>query len=664
MLLLNKKTWILIAVFFLSAINIQVYGNAVDSLRLQILLTKNDSNRAQLFNLIAEKFLKEKKFSKDSVCGYADSALNVAQKVSFKEEIARALYLKGRAIINNTDKANQYLLQSLSLYETLNDSANIADCHLQLGVISYTLQNYADAELHFVKSINTSSINSRTKTISHYLLALTLSETNKVMTAIRHFNIALKGYSLLDDSIGIIQCNTYTGKMYLNINEPQKALDQLLQTVEFGKNANVENSILQRTYAFLSTAYLQTKNVNKAIEYGLLAIESNNDALTKKEALGSLSTAYAATGNYQRAYFYSSQQKLLNDSLYNNNIFKNVYDLRSKYTYEKKIEQEKIEQEKILAKQEAANEKEKIRTRFVLVIALLFVVLLGVLYNRFRLKQKHNAKLSRTLKTLRETQQQLVQQEKLASLGFLTAGIAHEIKNPINFITNFSQSANELIEEFFQSKTEEEKSEIAYDIKKLLQKINEHGKRADSIVDNMLMSKRNSSHKKTIADVNHLLIENVELAYQTIKTKMPDFECEIEKNFTQKLPDVFVNKLSVGRVIVNLSNNAFYAMNEKFLQSIRHKKENYKPLLQVSTFMKDEKVCIRIKDNGTGIPTNIQQKIFDPFFTTKPSGEGTGLGLGICMEIVKVHGGTLTVSSEENNFTQFIISLPAYSEEN
>ncbi len=652
----------LIAASLIAAININVNGSAVDSLKLQLSNAKNDSARAQLLNLISDKFLKEINFNKDSASVYADSALLAAQKISFKKEIARALYLKAKAVINTTDKANQYLLQSLSLYETLNDSDNIADCHLQLGVISYTLQNYPDAELHFSKSISISKINSRTKTIAHYLIALTLCETNKVMSAIGHFNIALKGYSLLNDSIGIIQCNTYTGKMYLNINEPQKALDQLLQTVEFGKKANVENGILKRTYAFLSTAYLQIKNVNKAIEYGLLAVESNNDALTKKEALGSLSTAYAATGNYQRAYFYSSQQKLLNDSLYNNNIFKNVYDLRSKYTYEKKIEQEKIEQEKILAKQEAANEKEKIKTRAVLVIALLFVVLLGVLYNRFRLKQKHNTKLRNTLKTLRETQQQLVQQEKLASLGFLTAGIAHEIKNPINFITNFSQSANELIEEFFQSKSEEEKSEIAYDIKKLLQKINEHGKRADGIVDNMLMSKRNSAHKKVVADVNHLLIENVELAFQSIKTKMPDFECEIEKRITPKLPEVFVNKLSVGRVIVNLLNNAFYAMNEKYLQNIKHKKEIYKPVLQVSSFIKDDKVCLKIKDNGTGIPDSIQKKIFDPFFTTKPSGEGTGLGLGICMEIVKVHGGTLTVKSEENNFTQFIISLPAYSE--
>ena len=351
---------------------------------------------------------------------------------------------------------------------------------------------------------------------------------------------------------------------------------------------------------------------------------------------------------------------MLNDSLYNNNIFKNVFELRSKYIYEKKIEQEKIEQEKILAKQEAANEKEKIKTRAVLVIALLFVVLLAVLYNRFRLKQKHNAKLSKTLKTLKETQQQLVQQEKLASLGFLTAGIAHEIKNPINFVTNFSQTANELIEEFFQSSSEEEKSAIAYDLKKLLQKINEHGKRADSIVDNMLMSKRNSAHKKTVADVNHLLIENVEVAFQNIKTKVPEFECSIEKNITAKLPDVFVNKLSVGRVIVNLTNNAFYAMNEKYLQSTIHKGGTYKPVLQVYTYLEAGKACIKIRDNGTGIPDNIKQKIFDPFFTTKPSGEGTGLGLGICMEIVKVHGGTLTVESRENYFTEFIIKLPAY----
>lgn len=551
-------------------------------------------------------------------------------------------------------------MQSLSLYEALHDSGNIADCHLQLGVISYTLQNFADAELHFSKAINTGSINSRTKTIAHYLLALTLSETSKIMSAIGHFNIALKGYSLLQDSVGIIQCNTYIGKMYLNINEPQKALDQLLQTVELGKKANVENSTLQRTYAFLSTAYLQTNNTTKTIEYGLLAIDSNSDALTKKEALGSLSSAYALQSDYKQAYNYICQQKLLNDSLYNNNIFKNVFELRSKYIYEKKIEQEKIEQEKILAKQEAVNEKEKIKTRAVLVIALLFVVLLAVLYNRFRLKQKHNAKLSKTLKTLKETQQQLVQQEKLASLGFLTAGIAHEIKNPINFVTNFSQTANELIEEFFQSSSEEEKSAIAYDLKKLLQKINEHGKRADSIVDNMLMSKRNSAHKKTVADVNHLLIENVEVAFQNIKTKVPEFECSIEKNITAKLPDVFVNKLSVGRVIVNLTNNAFYAMNEKYLQSTIHKGGTYKPVLQVYTYLEAGKACIKIRDNGTGIPDNIKQKIFDPFFTTKPSGEGTGLGLGICMEIVKVHGGTLTVESRENYFTEFIIKLPAY----
>lgn len=624
--------------------------------------SRNDSTRAQLLNLISEKYLKEKNFSRDSVCLYADSAFIVAQKTLFKREMARALYLKGRALINNTDHANQYLLKSLGLYEAINDSGNIADCHLQLGVISYTLQNYADAEQHFLKSINTSSINSRTKTIAHYLLALTLSETNKVMSAIGHFNVALKGYSLLQDSIGIIQCNTYIGKMYLNIHEPGKALDQLLHTLELGNKANVENNILQRTYAFLSAAYLQTGNSGKAIKYGLLSIDSNSDALTKKEALGNLAQAYALTGNYKQAFFYSTEQKLLNDSLYNNNIFKNVFDLRNKYTYEKRIEQEKMEQEKILAKQEAANEKEKIKTRAVIVIALLFVVLLGVLYNRFRLKQKHNVELSKTLETLKETQQQLVQQEKLASLGFLTAGIAHEIKNPINFVTNFSQTANELIEEFFQSDSEEEKSEIAYDIKKLLQKINEHGKRADSIVDNMLMSKRNSAHKKTATDVNQLLVKNVELAYQNVKTKVPGFECEIVRNISAKLPYVFVNKLSVGRVIVNLSNNAFYAMNERYRQSIQNKKEAYKPELQVSTYVNDSNVCIKIRDNGTGIPDSIKQKIFDPFFTTKPSGEGTGLGLGICMEIVIVHGGAITVSSEENNFTQFIITLPVYTE--
>ncbi len=250
-------------------------------------------------------------------------------------------------------------------------------------------------------------------------------------------------------------------------------------------------------------------------------------------------------------------------------------------------------------------------------------------------------------------QAQLLHAEKMASLGQMTAGIAHEIQNPLNFINNFSELNLDLISEIDDLQSEEEKKEILKDMKGNLEKISHHGNRADRIVKNMLLHSRAGSSEKQKTDINSLCEEYLQLAYHGVRAKNIDFNCTIQKYFDKEIPKISAMPQDIGRVVLNLLNNAFYAMEER-----RIMQPDYKPVLQFSTANGNGVVNISIRDNGKGIPENIKAKIFEPFFTTKPSGEGTGLGLSICYDIIKAHGGELNVESKENEFTEFVISIP------
>jgi len=310
------------------------------------------------------------------------------------------------------------------------------------------------------------------------------------------------------------------------------------------------------------------------------------------------------------------------------------------------------------------------------IYALLFALLLR-LYLRFRSRTliqqnikledrilKRTNELSDSLKELKETQDQLVQREKMASLGELTAGIAHEIQNPLNFVNNFSEVNNELIGELQleRSKGKEERDEIAEnellnDIAQNLQKINHHGKRADSIVKGMLQHSRSSSGQKEPTDINALADEYIRLCYHGLRAKDKSFNATIKTDFDPALKELNLAKQDIGRVILNLLTNAFYAVNEK-------KQLNnaaYEPTVSVATKRMGNKTEIKIADNGNGIPQKILDKIFQPFFTTKPTGQGTGLGLSLSYDIIKTHGGELKVESAEGKGAEFTIVLPTYS---
>jgi two-component system NtrC family sensor kinase len=327
-------------------------------------------------------------------------------------------------------------------------------------------------------------------------------------------------------------------------------------------------------------------------------------------------------------------------------------------------------------RQEIAAQKAAYQTTirlYLLAAVILFLMILAfVFWRNNRHKQKANHLLSeqkeeietqrdnlgRALEELKNTQTQLIQSEKMASLGELTAGIAHEIQNPLNFVNNFSEVSAEMVDEMQTELRNGDKQEaiaISEDIKQNLEKIRHHGKRADAIVKGMLEHSRTSSGQKELTDLNALADEYLRLAYHGLRAKDKSFNADLITNFDNKLPKVNVIPQDMGRVLLNLFNNAFYAVN----QQLKTAGADYKPEVTVTTCSENGQAIIKVKDNGVGIPDAIKEKIIQPFFTTKPTGEGTGLGLSLSYDIlVKGHNGTLDIISKEAEGSEFIIKLP------
>ena len=273
--------------------------------------------------------------------------------------------------------------------------------------------------------------------------------------------------------------------------------------------------------------------------------------------------------------------------------------------------------------------------------------------------------LQKSLEELKATQQQLIQSEKMASLGELTAGIAHEIQNPLNFVNNFSEVSSELIDEMteeLKNGNTENADAIAAEIKMSLEKINFHGKRADAIVKSMLQHSRTSTGKKEPTDINALADEYLRLAYHGMRAKDKSFNAAMKTEFDESIGLVKIISQDIGRVVLNLITNAFYAVNEKkrlYADGRLPGGHGYEPTVTVTTSKNGDKLEITVKDNGTGIPQKALDKIFQPFFTTKPTGQGTGLGLSLSYDIVtKGHGGELKVDTSEGEYTSFSIILP------
>jgi signal transduction histidine kinase len=281
----------------------------------------------------------------------------------------------------------------------------------------------------------------------------------------------------------------------------------------------------------------------------------------------------------------------------------------------------------------------------------------------FEQVQERTKELSQSLDELRTAQDRLIQTEKLASLGQLTAGIAHEIKNPLNFVNNFSAVSTELIDELnevlqsagLDDKTREEVNELTHMLRGNLEKVVQHGKRADSIVKNMLLHSREGSGEHRAADINAIVEESLNLAYHGARAEKSGFNITLKRDLDPAAGMLDLYPQEITRVFLNLISNGFYAATKRK----EREGDGFEPTLSATTRNLGNRVEIRIRDNGMGIPPEVREKMFNPFFTTKPAGEGTGLGLSMSHDIVvKQHGGKLDVNTEPGAFTEFIITLP------
>ena len=368
-----------------------------------------------------------------------------------------------------------------------------------------------------------------------------------------------------------------------------------------------------------------------------------------------LSVANKLNNKIDSAFKYEQLSNKLNDSLKKARIA--ILTNYQKFAFNEQLRLKKLDEQKTAH----ANKMNMLG-----LIALLggILVVAIFLYRNNRQKQKANKVLETTLTSLKSTQSQLIQSEKMASLGELTAGIAHEIQNPLNFVNNFSEVSVELIKEMVdevdKGNTGEVK-EIAADLVQNLEKINHHGKRADAIVKGMLQHNRSSNGQKEPTDINALADEYLRLAYHGLRAKDKSFNATLKTDYDERIDKINIVPQDIGRVILNLITNAFYVVDEKKKSGI----PGYEPTVSVSTMLSPlsgrgvgGEVSISVKDNGNGIPQTVMDKIFQPFFTTKPTGLGTGLGLSLSYDIVKAHGGELKAETKQGEFAEFVITLP------
>lgn len=415
----------------------------------------------------------------------------------------------------------------------------------------------------------------------------------------------------------------------------------------FQKTGQLDSALF---YARKALVFFQT---NKA---EVQAWGENNDSYVA-EISPLLAELYKSRGQMDSAYKYLRLSVTIKDSLYNSDKVRQFQTLG----FNESVRRQQLEQQSKDAQQQYET---KIKMYGLISIITGFVILAVVLYRNNKQKQKANTvlqsqkqEIETTLGELKETQKQLIQSEKMASLGELTAGIAHEIQNPLNFINNFSEVNTELIaemkEEIEKGNMEEVKT-LANDISDNEQKITHHGKRADGIVKGMLQHSRTGSRQKEPANINTLADEYLRLAYHGLRAKDKSFNATMKTDFDESIGMVNIITQDIGRVILNLITNAFYAVTEKKKQL----GDSYEPTVAVSTKKIKGKIEVRVRDNGNGVPQKVLDKIFQPFFTTKPTGQGTGLGLSLSYDIIQAHGGELKVETKENEFAEFIIILP------
>ncbi|HEX6892416.1 MAG TPA: ATP-binding protein [Chryseolinea sp.] len=672
------KRFLIFALYFLLYNFCEAQISGIDSLVREISVIQNDRDKLLRLRTITRLYAE---MNPDSSYRYSVLAANLARQLNLKIDEGGALGEQGYSILNrgNYPSALKLLLSSIAVLEDRKAEQNVlvgkfegddrlfyreAPPHLQrlseiafvyqhLGVLYANANNYEKARQYHLHARRNATESGNVPMQS--IVELTF---NRVYLNLGQTDSALISINIAYDKMIKSGYTRYLGSALLNKGRTYAAMGNASAAVSYYKQslrASAEKDYYRGLIAanlLLANYYMDQGKRDSA----LLSIEDAFRITARDmDSPELLLRTYTALNRY-----YSSSAKSDSVVKYQGLIIKLSDSL---FNAKQAQEFQNIDFDAQLQRQEIANAEAEFKDRlqkYFLLGGLVVILLIAVLlYRNNKIKQRSNDVLQKTLGDLKSAQAQLIQSEKMASLGELTAGIAHEIQNPLNFVNNFSDVNKELLAEM----TEEIERGNYSDAKALAktvtdnqEKINHHGRRADSIVKNMLLHSRTSSGLKELTELNTLCEEYLRLAYHGFRAKDKSFNATYETRFDPTSPKLDVVPQEIGRVILNLVNNAFYAVNERKKQE----RDTYEPLVIVSTKKIDSKVEIKVTDNGGGITEAIIKKIFQPFFSTKPTGQGTGLGLSLSYDIVRAHGGDITVETKEGE-TTFIVQIPSNS---
>ncbi len=650
----------------------QVY---IDSLKNEISISKNDTNSLILFGKLSDVY---SEINPDSAYNFAGKMLAIARKLSLKLEEVYALDQMSYALLNmgNYPRSLQTILSAIAITENPDSEKKLIPATFppideffdrtlparlqRLEGLSRTLQyagilylnsgNYQKALYYYKASLPLAmqSNNFRLLSITYSTMGrtyLSLKQPDSALISLQHAydNSVKSGYYRF---MGSILLNM--GRVFIAKGDQETAREYFRKALLESAEHNYFRGVVASNLA-LADVYKKSGRADSNLYYiknGLPTAYYLNAPDLLLRSYTALADFYKTAGNSDSTVKYQSLIIKINDSLFNSKQAQQFQNI----DFDEQQRQQQVEAAKTAYQNKAR--------QYALLAGLGVFLLIGfILYRNNREKNKANIILEKTLSNLKSTQSQLIQSEKMASLGELTAGIAHEIQNPLNFVNNFSELNTELLEEMKQeidnSHLEDVKT-IANNVIENEQKINHHGKRADAIVKGMLQHSRSSSGVKELTDINALADEYLRLSYHGLRAKDKSFNATLKTDFDQSIGKINIVPQDIGRVILNLLTNAFYVVNEKKQMNI----PGYEPTVSISTKKIGSKVEIRVTDNGNGIPQKVLDKVFQPFFTTKPTGQGTGLGLSLSYDIIKAHGGELKVETKEGEGTTFIIQLP------
>ncbi len=690
---------------------------------------ETDTNFINTLNLFAFKY---NQIKPDTTILLSRQSLDLSNKIDYLKGKADALKNMGLGY-NVKGEYNQsltFLAEALSLWKKAGNLKGMGIVYYATGIIFSNLGNYPEALENYFQALKIREELGDKHGISSSINAIgaIYFVQGKFNDALTHYLKSLKLSREVNNQTGVESAYANIGEVYFRQAKYEAAQESLFKALKLNeKSGNREN----RAFISLMLGSIKFKqgNYSEAMEYyhktKALAIEIGSKEYTSRSNLGLgevslalkdydkslkhtqdgvsiarqigyiellrdgneiLTRIYETKGMATQALFHHKQFKLYADSINNQQTEQRTQNLAADYEYNKKEIVLKAEQEK----KEIEFQKKTNQQRWIIFsafAALFSALVVALLIYRSRQKEKKSNLLlhrkneeidkqkniaEKSLAELKTTQALLIQSEKMASLGELTAGIAHEIQNPLNFVNNFSEVSNELISEMVEEVDKGNTAEIkliAKDVQQNLEKILHHGKRADAIVKGMLQHSSSGSGKKEPTDINKLADEYLRLAYHGLRAKDKSFNATMKTEFDEGIGNINIIPQDIGRVILNLITNAFYVTNEKQKQGL----ESYEPTVTVKTLKNPPSgsqaerregtqfggaVVISVTDNGNGIPQKILDKIFQPFFTTKPTGQGTGLGLSLSYDIVKAHGGELKVETKEGEGSKFIIVLP------